>query len=116
MRRPPRFNPHRPFGAGATSHLPESHTPPLVSILTGPLGPVQRELVGDGLEAGEVSILTGPLGPVQHDHLGVALGQQSFNPHRPFGAGATNEDRGWFSVPEKVSILTGPLGPVQPPP
>jgi hypothetical protein len=117
------FNPHRSFGAGATAAL-EGRSPRerRVSILTGPLGPVQRV---EGQPAVQddvvVSILTGPLGPVKPDQArgrraacGVSiptglLGSvqpgrtarrrcapaRSFNPHRPFGAGATLP--GWTS-------------------
>ena len=63
-----------------------------------------------------VSILTGPFGPVQPDYPLIKRNNTlSFNPHRPFRAGATL----FFSYnlhPLGVSILTGPFGPVQQPP
>ncbi len=88
-----------------------------VSILTGPFGPVQHlpVLCPDRLE--EVSILTGPFGPVQ---LGWCAGRfacrRSFNPHRPFRAGATPTGPAQAGPGQHpVSILTGPFGPVQRP-
>ena len=72
----------------ATRSTPK-YTSIRVSILTGPLGPVQRH-ARQGFQAVRVSILTGPLGPVQLAYF-MTTGYQrsSFNPHRPFGAGAT---------------------------
>ena len=61
-----------------------------------------------------VSILTGPFGPVQRGvfHPARTRGRR-FNPHRPFRAGATwaIQDRDGNRL--DVSILTGPFGPVQ---
>ena len=62
----------------------------MVSILTGPFGPVQRANRQDEPRGVRVSILTGPFGPVQRT--------------RPRGTPARL----------RVSILTGPFGPVQP--
>ena len=109
-----------------------------VSILTGPFGPVQPERWPASWGWRYVSILTGPFGPVQrmegrYRQLVIVFQSSpalsgrcnrrrtrqprrrvSFNPHRPFRAGATRagraEPRG-----QRVSILTGPFGPVQPP-
>ena len=109
------FNPHRPFRAGATGNdrFPASskgrfQSSPALSgrcnqSMPG-IGSVQRQLV---------SILTGPFGPVQRAILHLLWLQSSFNPHRPFRAGAT-----WHPVDAQnhvavVSILTGPFGPVQ---
>ena len=84
------FNPHRSRRTGATGPQFRLKFEVIVSILTGPEGPVQpmRELMWTF--ACGVSILTGPEGPVQ---LGGRL-----------GAPPT----------QGVSILTGPEGPVQP--
>ena len=62
-----------------------------VSILTGPLGPVQPGRWEErDAPMREVSILTGPLGPVQRqEQAGQLWEPKGFNPHRPFGAGAT---------------------------
>ncbi len=64
----------------------------------------------------QVSILTGPFGPVQPGPPGERPGgARSFNPHRPFRAGATLRGaHGHFAPLRPVSILTGPFGPVQP--
>jgi hypothetical protein len=110
-----RFNPHRPFGGGATHGCLEvaiaAHD---VSILTGPLGPVQLCRDGHRRLPQQVSILTGPLGPVQRwlrlaSLLRSCWFQSSpalwgrYNPH-------ASSHRSYLS---SVSILTGPLGPVQ---
>ena len=62
-----RFNPHRPFRAGATREdIMRPAAVAFVSILTGPFGPVQ--LGGNHVgNLQSVSILTGPFGPVQHE-------------------------------------------------
>ena len=62
---PSSFNPHRPFQAGATT-IPDLNPGRFqVSILTGPFGPVQRQIQGGKCQNNVVSILTGPFGPVQ---------------------------------------------------
>ena len=107
-----RFHPHRSRGTGATFGGAQSRGRNLVSILTGPEGPVQP--------AGRSS----------------RASSSCFNPHRSRGTGATQAlaaspgKHGWFQsspVPRdrcnaalvrrrnavNVSILTGPEGPVQ---
>ena len=85
-----------------------------VSILTGPEGPVQDGRRSYGSVGRLVSILTGPEGPVQlHIDAGGYLRNQSFNPHRSRGTGATIPLCLIVAV-VVVSILTGPEGPVQP--
>ncbi len=85
-----RFNPHRPFRAGAT-RVKSWRLPGMaeVSILTGPFGPVQHTPRFDPPKKHDVSILTGPFGPVQPNEGGQIANKLS------------------------VSILTGPFGPVQ---
>ena len=157
-----RFNPHRPFRAGATAYVVGVSHPDVVSILTGPFGPVQLNPLPRFLVCDFVSILTGPFGPVQLHPSGqdqcddqfqsspalsgrcnacsatASPTSTSFNPHRPFRAGATSmtnptprptnqfqsspalsgrcnrRRRRRSSLRFGVSILTGPFGPVQP--
>ena len=66
-----------------------------VSILTGPFGPVQPGPPGGLYNLAGVSILTGPFGPVQRSSArSFCRRPASFNPHRPFRAGATKPDGG----------------------
>ncbi len=136
------FNPHRPFRAGATSRdqlKPSRRTgfqsSPALSGRCNPDRPLHLGALG-----GLVSILTGPFGPVQPGNAdpGERPGGDGFNPPRPFRAGATSRDQlkpsrrtGFQSSPAlsgrcnpgtltpenvrvaMVSILTGPFGPVQ---
>ena len=85
-----------------------------------------------------VSILTGPFGPVQPTRYVITSSViTSFNPHRPFRASATTAHNPpgpmhnafqsspalsgqcnvlftvTYALQERVSILTGPFGPVQ---
>ena len=62
----------------------------MVSILTGPEGPVLPEILPGGERRVHVSILTGPEGPVlpQEPFPSNRL-HGRFNPHRPRRAGAT---------------------------
>ncbi len=108
-----RFNPHRPFRAGAT--LSRSGRTPRtgVSILTGPFGLVQLQRFGGGVFATGVSILTGPFGPVQRRAQGGLERPQKVSILTgPFGPVQRARQRG-LERPQKVSILTGPFGPVQ---
>ena len=133
------FNPHRPFGAGATgagsAGLPSPRTfqssPALwgrcnhlrgplggggcrVSILTGPLGPVQLHAVLHHQEGSPVSILTGPLGPVQPGDRALRQGQGGVSILTgPLGPVQLQGEDDGVSGAVPVSILTGPLGPVQ---
>ncbi len=108
------FNPHRPRRTGATQVIRSTASRrTVVSILTGPGGPVQP---GDGrtiCAIMEVSILTGPGGPVQPGAAGTGGGCAA-----GFQSSPAPEDRcnaaqctGWAAG--TVSILTGPGGPVQ---
>ena len=132
------FNPHRPFRAGATGEggrivkqvVPFQSSPALsgrcnvggissrwvaavVSILTGPFGPVQPQPPRPYIMIRRVSILTGPFGPVQRlPRRRPGSRGDGFNPHRPFRAGATYRGGGDYLL-SVVSILTGPFGPVQ---
>ena len=64
----------------------------LVSILTGPEGPVQRRFPDFHPHRTLVSILTGPEGPVQRAlGCGTARVPTCFNPHRTRRPGATAE-------------------------
>ncbi len=83
-----------------------------VSILTGPEGPVQLQRHGTAWRGLPVSILTGPEGPVQLSSQPAKSRLSCFNPHRPRRAGATPDARR-ADLPQPVSILTGPEGPVQ---
>ena len=86
-----RFNPHRPFRAGATSSRPviprgassfNPHRPFRAGATDQQYKNIKARL--------KVSILTGPFGPVQrHDILWRRRDNDCFNPHRPFRAGAT---------------------------
>ena len=86
----------------------------LVSILTGPEGPMQRRRHGErARDARPVSILTGPEGPMQ---LAVDLAERKFlvvsiltGPEGPMQLRA----RGQVGQVPDVSILTGPEGPMQ---
>ena len=72
------FNPHRSRRTGATRpafHMIAAH---MVSILTGPEGPVQRALQRAGVQLEEVSILTSPEGPVQLGRVVQGVGLCSF--------------------------------------
>ena len=86
---PSGFNPHRPRRADATVVAPVVQLHLVVSILTGPEGPMQPASQGRPP-------------PLPH----------CFNPHRPRRADATNRMRS-LQDRFKVSILTGPEGPMQ---
>ena len=89
----------------------------IVSILTGPEGPVQQTRRARLRKASiAVSILTGPEGPVQPDRAGrvqercyVSILTGPEGPVQPRGRGRAR------LAAEQVSILTGPEGPVQRP-
>ena len=84
-----RFNPHRPFRAGAT---------------------YAGLLIMRAIQAFQSSpALSGRCNLAPSERAGA---YRSFNPHRPFRAGATS-DLAWFCELLQVSILTGPFGPVQ---
>ncbi len=89
-----RFNPHRPFRAGATFFRTLS---PMISRSFNPHRPFRAGATSTRLgyspaEVTVVSILTGPFGPVQPSGTPGSMSSTppaSFNPHRPFRAGAT---------------------------
>ncbi len=109
------FNPHRPRRADATMFRRFGHVVSLVSILTGPEGPMQQRVrssascrtpwfqsspapkgrCNHAVSAGQVSfltvsILTGPEGPMQRWQSGPpGRPGRRFNPHRPRRADAT---------------------------
>ena len=89
------FNPHRSRRTGATDAAMVCLTAAIVSILTGPEGPVQPP---PDLAAGRpttVSILTGPEGPVQQDMPATMPACVTrFNPHRSRRTGATSPGAG----------------------
>ena len=112
----------------------------VVSILTGPLGPVQRAGASEIRGVHVVSILTGPLGPVQPRVVQEAVrligvfqsspalwGRCNFGPGEhvhPIRRAFQSSPALWGRCNPRgpppgcgagvdVSILTGPLGPVQ---
>ena len=85
----------------------------VVSILTGPFGPVQPPLIGGSFFIDNVSILTGPFGPVQPARPPTTPPLTMFQ-SSPALSGRCNRFPGVvFGDTLIVSILTGPFGPVQ---
>ena len=84
----------------------------LVSILTGPEGPVQYETGRETKIKVMFQSSPAPKGRCNAGSRNACSAPTSFNPHRPRRAGAIRD-----AVPAKatvtVSILTGPEGPVQ---
>ena len=134
-----RFNPHRPFRAGATPRSGGRARSQPVSILTGPFGPVQHWDCRERATGALVSILTGPFGPVQLEARDLDWGVSSVFQSSPALSGRCNSTFAthWFALvafqsspalsgrcnspiglltlgAARVSILTGPFGPVQP--
>ncbi len=130
------FNPHRPRRADATATNLSPLLAQIVSILTGPEGPMQRTCCTSRHSLPVFQSSPAPKGrcnrrpraascpprcfnphrPRRADATSLcrrptaALGR--FNPHRPRRADATRHQR-WAVVAEGVSILTGPEGPMQ---
>ena len=112
------FNPHRARRPGATS---KSYIlvgkQGLVSILTGPGGPVLRSIHLRGYWQDGVSILTGPGGPVLPlNGPEVGPGPLSFQSSPGPEARCYQGEQREGEHDAAVSILTGPGGPVLPAP
>ena len=85
----------------------------LVSILTGPEGPMQQQRARERERQQGVSILTGPEGPMQQPDK-VKPGTRILFQSSPAPKGRCNVVlRALTAMDEYVSILTGPEGPMQ---
>ncbi len=110
------FNPHRPRRAGATvRRRGQPGLKPIVSILTGPEGPVQR---GPGDRHEDHRRFQSSPAPKGRCNVSLYFAwrpamRACFNPHRPRRAGATPGKGEHEQAALAVSILTGPEGPVQ---
>ena len=112
-----RFNPHRPFRAGATMLM--LVLPLLPSYVLGfnphrPFRAGATDTAARLAQTGRVSILTGPFGPVQPGQTRRISASNPLFQSSPALSGRCNPiDCAGVWVHTCVSILTGPFGPVQ---
>ena len=114
VRSPASFNPHRPFRAGATLTSSDGSVN-IAKFQSSPaLSGRCNTLVAPPLPSLSVSILTGPFGPVQRVTTSQTWQRSSTFQSSPALSGRCNTPVvGALLYALRVSILTGPFGPVQ---